>query len=142
MGFLRVLRLLPPLKSGHHEIAEMLLKVTANTINQINQINLFVSCRMKVLLTRINHESISLTNHLGKNSILVCIYGKTKFSLLQKKMDMTDCVENCCRAITPQNTTPNKRLLIVMWKQCYTTDNVLIISKDMLLYFYVFISML
>ena len=59
-------------------------------------------------------------------------------------MNMTNSAENLCRAITPPQTTPNSRLLIkiVMCKQCYTTDNVLIISKDMLLYFYVFSSVL
>jgi hypothetical protein len=35
-GSLRVLRLLPPLfKTGRHDIAEILLKVVLNTINQI-----------------------------------------------------------------------------------------------------------
>jgi hypothetical protein len=67
---------------------------------------------------------------------------KDEILLLEKKMDMTDCEEIVCRAITPPKTTPNKRLLIVMWKQCYTIDNVLITSKGMLLYFYVFSSML
>jgi hypothetical protein len=32
---LRVLWLLPPLKTGHHDIAEILLKVALNTKNQI-----------------------------------------------------------------------------------------------------------
>jgi hypothetical protein len=34
-GSLRVLRLLPTTKTGHHNIAEILLKVALNTINQI-----------------------------------------------------------------------------------------------------------
>jgi hypothetical protein len=34
-GSLRVLRLLPPLKTGRHDIAEILLKVALNKINQI-----------------------------------------------------------------------------------------------------------
>jgi hypothetical protein len=34
-GSLRILRLLPPLKTGRHDIVEMLLKVALNTINQI-----------------------------------------------------------------------------------------------------------
>jgi hypothetical protein len=40
-GSLRVLRLLPPLKTGRHDLAEILLKVALNTNNQIksNQIN-------------------------------------------------------------------------------------------------------
>jgi hypothetical protein len=33
-GSLRILRLLPPLKTGHHDIAEILLKVALNTKNQ------------------------------------------------------------------------------------------------------------
>jgi hypothetical protein len=35
-GSLWVLRLLPPLKFGRHDIAEILLKVALNTKNQIN----------------------------------------------------------------------------------------------------------
>ena len=34
-GSPRVLRLLPPLKTGRHDIAEILLKVALRTINQI-----------------------------------------------------------------------------------------------------------
>ena len=34
-GSPRVLRLLPPLKTGRHDIAEILLKVALSTINQI-----------------------------------------------------------------------------------------------------------
>jgi hypothetical protein len=34
-GSLQVLRLIPPLKTGCHDIAEKLLKVALNTINQI-----------------------------------------------------------------------------------------------------------
>ena len=34
-GSLQVLRLFPPLKTGRHDIAEKLLKVALNTINQI-----------------------------------------------------------------------------------------------------------
>jgi hypothetical protein len=34
-GSLRVLRLIPPLKTGRHDIAEILLKVALSTINQI-----------------------------------------------------------------------------------------------------------
>ena len=40
-GSLRVLWLLLPTKTGHHDIAEILLKVALNTINQINQIILW-----------------------------------------------------------------------------------------------------
>jgi hypothetical protein len=36
-GSLRVCRLLPPLKTGHHDIAEILLKVALNIIKSINQ---------------------------------------------------------------------------------------------------------
>jgi hypothetical protein len=36
-GTLRVLRLFPPQKTDRHDIAEILLKVVLNTINQINQ---------------------------------------------------------------------------------------------------------
>jgi hypothetical protein len=36
-GFLRVLRLPPPLKTGRHDIAEILLKVTLNPKNKKNQ---------------------------------------------------------------------------------------------------------
>ena len=39
-GSLRVLRLLPPLKTGHHDIAKILLKVALNTINQ--SINIYI----------------------------------------------------------------------------------------------------
>ena len=35
-GSLQVLRLLPPLRTGRHDIAEILLKVALITINQIN----------------------------------------------------------------------------------------------------------
>jgi hypothetical protein len=35
---LRVLRLLPPLKTGHYDIAEILLRVALNTKHQINHI--------------------------------------------------------------------------------------------------------
>jgi hypothetical protein len=34
-GSLRVLQLLPPLKTGRHDIAEILMKVALSTINQI-----------------------------------------------------------------------------------------------------------
>jgi len=37
-GSPRILRLLPPLKTGRHDIAEILLKVALNTKNQINQL--------------------------------------------------------------------------------------------------------
>jgi hypothetical protein len=39
-GSLRVLRLLPPLKTGRHDIAEILLKVALNTKNQSIQTRL------------------------------------------------------------------------------------------------------
>jgi hypothetical protein len=61
-----------------------------------------------------------------------CVFKERRNLVTGKKMDMTDCEEIVCRAITPPKTTPNKRLLIVMWKQCYAIDNVLIISKGML----------
>ena len=34
-GSFQVLRLLPPLKTGRHDIAEILMKVALSTINQI-----------------------------------------------------------------------------------------------------------
>jgi hypothetical protein len=36
-GSLRVLRLLPPIKTGRHDIAEIMLKVALNTNKSINQ---------------------------------------------------------------------------------------------------------
>jgi hypothetical protein len=40
-GSLRVLRLLPPLKTGRQDIAEILLKVALNTKNQIESNHFF-----------------------------------------------------------------------------------------------------
>jgi hypothetical protein len=45
MKFQRVLRLLPPLKTGRHDIAEILLKVALNTKNQIKSFVQLSLCR-------------------------------------------------------------------------------------------------
>ena len=48
-GSLRLLWLLPPLKTGRHDIAEILLKVALNTINQFN--HLYMVTLMRVVKT-------------------------------------------------------------------------------------------
>jgi hypothetical protein len=39
---------------------------------------------------------------------------KDEILLLEKKMDMTDCEEIVCRAITPPKTTPNTKLVCIV----------------------------
>ena len=74
-GSLRVLRLLPPLKTGRHDITEILLKVALNIKNQIKS-NQYQFYRLWLYLTSAqiheNSRNLELYHFFSTNLIILC----------------------------------------------------------------------